>query len=54
MGVCVGCTGTIKCEGEASVAHVFLGHLCRREGRELREVRSEWPECHSVGCGNTD
>lgn len=51
MGVCVGCAGTIKYDGEAFIAHVFLGHLCRCEWRELGEVRSEWPGCHFVGKG---
>lgn len=49
MGVCVDCAGIIKHDGEASIAHVFLGRLCRCEWRELREVRSEWPACHFEG-----
>lgn len=54
MGVCVGCAGTIKHDGEAFPAHVFLGHLCRWEWRELREVRSERPGCHFLREGKKD
>lgn len=47
VGVCVGCAGIITCDDESSPAHVFLGHLCRCEWRDLREGE-EWPACLSL------
>lgn len=41
VGVCVECAGITKWDGEASPAHVFLGHLRRCEWRDLREGE-EW------------
>lgn len=47
MGVCVELPGITTCVGETFLAHVFLGHLCRCEWRDLREGE-EWLACLSL------